>query len=213
MLHLEEILDLLLKTQKAAKRLFLTSSKFNFSLEMYKTALKIKFFFYRPASLTVQGVFQKLTEIASMSGNSSQNKKVDIIHRLLVASKKVEARYITRSLAGKLRIGLAEQSVLQALAQAATLTPLNQPYPPKKLNCLKGLTAESAKAKVEVNAIIIKTAYWLVNKTLDLYLYFIFNRFFFCAVNVLVTTALSHASCAKEFKRCPTIVHLHPECL
>ena len=114
----------------------------------------------RPTSLTVQSVFDGLIQIASMSGNASQSKKVDKIHGLIVASKQLEARYITRSLAGKLRIGIAEQSLLQALALAATLTPPNQPDPPKILNSCKGLSAESIKAKVEENAILIKTAYW-----------------------------------------------------
>jgi len=113
----------------------------------------------RPTSLTVQSVFDGLIQIASMSGNASQSKKVDKIHGLIVASKQLEARYITRSLAGKLRIGIAEQSLLQALALAATLTPPNQPDPPKILNSCKGLSAESIKAKVEENAILIKTAY------------------------------------------------------
>eukprot|EP00878_Enallax_costatus_P010738 GHUV01011215.1.p1 GENE.GHUV01011215.1~~GHUV01011215.1.p1 ORF type:complete len:820 (+),score=334.68 GHUV01011215.1:667-3126(+) len=71
--------------------------------------------------LTIAGVLKTFREIAKASGQSSQERKRGLIGKLLVASKGSEPGYIIRSLQAKLRIGLAEQSVLVAIAHAVLL--------------------------------------------------------------------------------------------
>ena len=66
-------------------------------------------------------VFAAFKEIASTSGSKSQDRKVRSIVGLLAAADREEAGYVMRQLQGKLRIGLAEQTVLVALAHAAAL--------------------------------------------------------------------------------------------
>ncbi|KAL7645070.1 UNVERIFIED_CONTAM: hypothetical protein RMT77_003448 [Armadillidium vulgare] len=114
---------------------------------------------FQPAALTVKKVFKNLKEIALMSGQASQAKKIEKIKTMFVACKGSEARFLIRLCGGKLRIGLAEQSVLQAIAQACYLTPPDQDFPPKVLNAGKGLSADSLKAKVDEFASILKTTY------------------------------------------------------
>ncbi|KAI5719627.1 hypothetical protein M8J76_012712 [Diaphorina citri] len=116
---------------------------------------------FQPAPLTVATVFDKLKDIASMTGQASVSRKIDKIQSLFVACRHCEARYLIRSLAGKLRIGLAEQSVLQALAQACALTPPGQSYPPPILNRCKskGVSSEEFKATIDEEALILKTTY------------------------------------------------------
>ncbi|KAB8289787.1 hypothetical protein EYC80_010420 [Monilinia laxa] len=88
---------------------------------------------FKPKPLTIRGVLRSLIEIATMQGNGAQGRKVDGIKKLLSAADahsagKVditkdkggpsEAKYIVRFLEGKLRLGLAEKTVLVSLAQA-----------------------------------------------------------------------------------------------
>nr|CAB3263430.1 DNA ligase 1-like [Phallusia mammillata] len=114
---------------------------------------------FTPAPLTLNGVFKKLKQIAAITGGSSMNQKVELVKSLLVACRECEARYLIRSLGGKLRIGLAEQSVLVAIGNAAFLTPPGQDYPPPVLNAGQGMSAETLKSKMDEKSLIVKTTY------------------------------------------------------
>ncbi len=104
---------------------------------------------FAPPKLTVSNVFDRFKEIAELTGNATQAKKVEKIQSMLVACRDCEARYLVRSLSGKLRIGLAEQSLLNALAQAVLLT--NNPKFKRNSDKFKN---ELTKA-----ALILKTIY------------------------------------------------------
>lgn len=106
---------------------------------------------FKPKPLTVPFVFANLKEIALSTGHSSQNKKVSIITKLLAACQGSEAKYIVRSLEGKLRIGNAERTVLVALAHAFVLA--EQERANKKMN------QEKLTARLEYSAGIIKSVY------------------------------------------------------
>ncbi|XP_012275233.1 DNA ligase 1 isoform X2 [Orussus abietinus] len=114
---------------------------------------------FQPAPLTVSVVFAKLKEIAQMTGQASVGKKVDKIQSMIVACRFTETRYLIRSLAGKLRIGLAEQSVLQALALACATTPPERNRPLTNLNAAKNISSETFKQTYDKVALILKTTY------------------------------------------------------
>ncbi|CAB5373601.1 unnamed protein product [Rhizophagus irregularis] len=76
----------------------------------------------RDKLLTVPKVFNSMKKIASLTGHSSQDLKIKEIQNLLISCRDEEPKFLTRSLEGKLRIGLAEQTVLICLAQAFVMT-------------------------------------------------------------------------------------------
>ena len=73
---------------------------------------------FKPTPLTVGEVFQNLKTIASSQGKDSQSKKIRLIKRMLTACEGIEAKFLIRSLESKLRIGLAEKTVLISLSKA-----------------------------------------------------------------------------------------------
>ncbi|KAF1841136.1 ATP-dependent DNA ligase [Cucurbitaria berberidis CBS 394.84] len=97
---------------------------------------------FKPKALTIEGVRKGLMGIAIVEGQGAQGRKVDGIKKLLSAAdahnvgKHVdiekdkggpsEAKFIVRTLEGKLRLGLAERTVVVAVAQAMIFHEMSQ---------------------------------------------------------------------------------------
>ncbi|KAI1116037.1 ATP-dependent DNA ligase [Nemania sp. NC0429] len=96
---------------------------------------------FKPKPLTIRGVHKGLMDVATVTGNGAQGRKVDLIKKLLSAADAhstgrvdiskdkggpSEAKYLVRFLEGKLRLGLAEKTVLVAIAQAVIFHEMEQ---------------------------------------------------------------------------------------
>jgi DNA ligase-1 len=73
-------------------------------------------FFQEP--LTVQKVYETLDKMAKTSGSGAVDTKMALLAGLLAAASPIEAKYILRTVTGNLRLGIADMTVLDALALA-----------------------------------------------------------------------------------------------
>jgi DNA ligase-1 len=73
-------------------------------------------FFHQP--LTVQRVYDTLDKMAKASGSGAIDTKVSLLAGLLADATPKEAKYIMRTVTGNLRLGIADMTVLDALAIA-----------------------------------------------------------------------------------------------
>ena len=73
-------------------------------------------------SLTLACMHAALLELSTQSGKGSSGRKTEQLTELLRRSSPVEARYMVRSLLGKLRTGLGGRSLRAALGQAGAAT-------------------------------------------------------------------------------------------
>jgi DNA ligase-1 len=73
-------------------------------------------FFQQP--LTVQRVYEILDKMARTSGSGAVDLKMALLAGLLADANRKEARYIMRTVTGNLRLGIADMTVLDALAIA-----------------------------------------------------------------------------------------------
>ena len=69
-------------------------------------------------SITVERVYETLFKIAKLEGSGSQDMKIKYISSLLNDANPLEASYILKILLGTLRLGIAENTVMDALAIA-----------------------------------------------------------------------------------------------
>ncbi len=72
----------------------------------------------REGGLTVRQVYDELRAIAEDSGKGSQLRKRERLARLLTAASPEEAAVILRTVTGRLRLGVGDATVLEALALA-----------------------------------------------------------------------------------------------
>ncbi len=72
--------------------------------------------FQRP--LSIQHVYESLVKIASAKGSGSADFKIRTLAGLINAAVPLEARYLLRTVTGSLRLGIAEMTVIDALALA-----------------------------------------------------------------------------------------------
>jgi len=68
--------------------------------------------------LTIEKVFDNLTKILTIEGKGSVDKKLALVSELLTSTTGTEAKYITRTILGILRVGVADSTLRDAIAVA-----------------------------------------------------------------------------------------------
>ncbi len=68
--------------------------------------------------LTIHYVYTKLLDLANSSGHGSVKGKIDIYSDLFMNSNPDDIKYITRIIMGKLRLGVADSTILDSLVNA-----------------------------------------------------------------------------------------------
>ena len=67
------------------------------------------------SELTIEKVFKNIEKLSSIEGSGTVSSKVQLVAELLTSAKPIEARYITRTVLGDLRIGASYSTIRDAL--------------------------------------------------------------------------------------------------
>jgi len=79
---------------------------------------KVQATLFKDGPLTVEKVYDTLDRMARTSGAGSMEKKLSLLSGLLTSATPKEAKFIIRIVTGSLRLGIADMTVLDALAIA-----------------------------------------------------------------------------------------------
>jgi DNA ligase-1 len=77
----------------------------------------------QPPPLTILDVYRAFEEIAAATGPGSRQRKEDLLRGLLLRATPVEAKYIVKGVLAEMRHGVGEGIMLEAIAQAAGVSP------------------------------------------------------------------------------------------
>jgi DNA ligase-1 len=139
----------------------------------------------RGENLSIAQVYGELSDIAKISGKGSQLKKIELVAHLLKGLSSLEAKYVTRFIIGKMRLGIGDPTILEALAHVEFYNiyeiPL-QEIPPQNLNKKKALETYDRLDKIAelMNNAVIETDKKYIGKTPkeDVYKYELAKQYF-----------------------------------
>lgn len=72
------------------------------------------------SNLTVSEVYDKVYRLSTISGEGSVEEKTNTLSSILKATSPIEAKYVIRFIMGKLRLGVGEATIMEALSKART---------------------------------------------------------------------------------------------
>ncbi|HEV8359282.1 MAG TPA: ATP-dependent DNA ligase [Candidatus Thermoplasmatota archaeon] len=101
------------------------------------------------APLTVGEVFEHFLRIAEAQGSGSQERKLQLLHEMLARASPKEARFLVRAVTGKLRLGVADMTILDALALMAAFPKDPRARPVSEMTEEERTEYQGAKAKLE----------------------------------------------------------------
>jgi len=75
---------------------------------------------FKAESITLERVYDTLLKISTLEGKGSQDLKIKYISSLLNDATPIEGKFLLKMLLGTLRLGIAENTIIDALAKAFT---------------------------------------------------------------------------------------------